>query len=376
MLHMILLLSVAVLASSITVPLKIANETGYFYPNGTLDAENIRRHIRYVQCRCQQSRTARSHCRFDAPSRKRATESIGLSSAYYGATPFGELRVGGQPINVFFDTIVPVTIVDPRAYNPQASPTAQRIGQVRLSDVPIMGMSQVSRWYDVTSVGNIEAMTTFDRAEQAMFNPEQTDAMGICAMSTGALSLTEVLFRSFLLDQPVFAFSLSRIGPTADTGGTLFLGSHRTGLRYVPLEQDLRDAGLWAISGHLNGIYSRMILASGSPLIILPILLAISVFRRLNVVVQRQGPVLIAKYNCAGPPVFLITFRSSYVILSGDSVRYGLDAAGLCISSIVGEEQTYITLGLPFFRSAYVAFDPSGRAPRTGPQGRVGIGVP
>ncbi|KAL9935185.1 hypothetical protein V8E36_006261 [Tilletia maclaganii] len=105
MLYIILLLSVAVLASSITVPLKIANETGYFYPNGTLDAENIRHHIRYVQCHCQQSRTARSLCRFDAPSRKRATESIGLSSAYDGATPVGELRVGGQTINVFFDTV-------------------------------------------------------------------------------------------------------------------------------------------------------------------------------------------------------------------------------------------------------------------------------
>ena len=81
MLHIIPLLSVAVLASSITVPLKIGNETDYFYPNGTLDAENLRHHIRYVQCRCQQSRAAKNLCFFDAPLRERAVESIGLSSA-------------------------------------------------------------------------------------------------------------------------------------------------------------------------------------------------------------------------------------------------------------------------------------------------------
>ncbi|KAL9935184.1 hypothetical protein V8E36_006260 [Tilletia maclaganii] len=272
--------------------------------------------------------------------------------------------------------IVPVTIVDPRAYNPQASPTAQRIGQVRLSDVSIMGMSQVSRWYDVTSVGNIEAMATFDRAEQAMFNPEQTDAMGICAMSRAPSSLMGVLSQGVILDAPVFGLSLSRIGRTADTGGTLSLGWCRRGLRYVPLEQAARYAGLWAIRGDLNGIPWRMILASGSPVIILPIWMVRLIFDDLDVVVQQWDTILIAKYNCARPPVFRFRFRLNFVIISGDSVRFSFDPAGLCISSIIGEAQTDITLGLPFFRSAYVAFDLSGRATRFDPLGRVGIGIP
>ena len=105
MLRVILLLSVAVLGFSITVPLRIANETDFFYPNGTLDAARVRHHIHYVQCHYQQSRTARSLCRFDAPSRKRSASSIGLFSAYHSATPVGELRIGGQAFNVIFDTV-------------------------------------------------------------------------------------------------------------------------------------------------------------------------------------------------------------------------------------------------------------------------------
>ncbi|KAL9935155.1 hypothetical protein V8E36_006231 [Tilletia maclaganii] len=380
MLLIILLLSVAVLASPITVPLKIANETGYFFPNGTLDAENIRHHIRYIQCHCQQSRTAKSLCRFDAPLRKRAVESIGLSSEHAEATPVGELRVGGQAINVFFDTIVPVTIVDPRAYNPQDSPTAQRIGQTRLSDVPIMGESQVSRWLDVTSVGNIETMMTFDRAEQDMFNPAQTDARGICAMSRGGLSLIEVLRRNSLLDRPVFAFSLIPFGPNAANAanhrGTLFLGSHRRGLRFVAVEQHPTYARLLAINGLFNGIPSRMILASGSPLIILPIDWARSVFNTLNMVVEDRGTTVFAKYTCTETPIFRILSRFASITLSRDSVRFGRDPAGLCISSIVGEEQNDIILGLPFFRSAYVAFDLERQLSQSGPPGRVGIGGP
>ncbi|KAL9934994.1 hypothetical protein V8E36_006070 [Tilletia maclaganii] len=159
----------------------------------------------------------------------------------------------------------------------------------------MMGMSQVSRWNDVTSVGNIETTMTFDRAEQDMFNPAQTSAMGICAMSRnqaiygGVYPLIEVLYRNFLLDQPVFALSLSRIGPTADTGGTLSLGSHRRGLRFIPLEQDLRYAGLWAIRGQINGISSRMILASGSPFVILPVVVARSIFNAFGLVVEEYG---------------------------------------------------------------------------------------
>ena len=105
MLQVILLLSVAVLGSSIIVPLRIANETDYFYPNGTLDAASVRHHIRYVQCHFQQSDIAKSVCRFDTPLPKRAVESIGLFSAYHAATPVGELRIGGQAINVIFDTV-------------------------------------------------------------------------------------------------------------------------------------------------------------------------------------------------------------------------------------------------------------------------------
>ncbi|KAL9939477.1 hypothetical protein V8E36_001294 [Tilletia maclaganii] len=386
MLQVILLLSVAVLGSSIIVPLRIANETDYFYPNGTLDAASVRHHIRYVQCHFQQSDIAKSVCRFDTPLRKRAVESIGLFSAYHAATPFGELSIGGQAFNVIFDTIVPVTIVDPRAYFPEDSPTAQRIGQARSSLVPIMGMSLVSRWRDVTSVGGTATYTTFDRAEQRMVIPAQPNAMGICAMSRyhpssgGPYTLIEMLFRDRIIGQPVFAISLGRLEQTAPTiahRGTLSVGSRRSRVRFVPLEQHPRYDRLWAISGQLNGITSRMILASGSPFIVLPAALARYVFGRLGLVIEEYGSTLIAKYVCAAhPPLFRITFPTTSVTLSSDSVLYGAVEAGFCISSIIGEEQDDITLGLPFFRSAYVSFDLNGLAGGSVSPGRIGIGRP
>ncbi|KAL9939473.1 hypothetical protein V8E36_001290 [Tilletia maclaganii] len=194
--------------------------------------------------------------------------------------------------------MVSVTIVDPRMYLPEASPTAQRIGQPRLFFLPNTGMSQVSRWRDITTVGGIETYTTFDRAEQRMFTPAQQDAMGICAMSRyhtssgGVYSLIEVLSRNLLLDRPVFALSLSRPEQTAsitEHGGELSLGDHRTRLRYSPLEQDPHYAGLWAVSGTLNGIVSRMILASGSRFITLPVPLARLIFGRLGLMVEKYG---------------------------------------------------------------------------------------
>ncbi|KAL9936748.1 hypothetical protein V8E36_003983 [Tilletia maclaganii] len=383
--HIILLLSVAVLNSSITVPLRIANETDFFYPNGTLDAANVRHHIHYFQCHSQQSRRAKSLCRFDAPLHKHSASSIGLFSAYHAATPVGELRIGGQAFNVIFDTIVPVTIVDPRAYHPDESRTALRIEQPRLSLYPTIGERQVSRWRDVTSVGGIQTTTTFDRAEQHIFTSDQTVAMGICAMSRyhtssgGAYSLIEVLARNSLINQPVFALSLSRLEQTTQTapnGGTLSLGYHRRRLRFSPLEQDPRYAGLWAISGHLNNIPSTMILASGSPFIILPVRLARSIFGTLGLVVEEHDTTLFAKYVCTSPPDFYITFPAISVRLDRDSVRFDVDEAGLCISSIIGEVQRDIMLGLPFFRSAYVAFDLSGRVGQYGAHGRIGIGLP
>ncbi|KAL9940966.1 hypothetical protein V8E36_000454 [Tilletia maclaganii] len=382
MLRIILLLSVAVLGFSITVPLRIANETNYFHPNGTLDVANVRRHVHYVQCHCQQSRTAKSLCRFNAPSRKRDVESIELISAYHAATPVGELRIGGHVINVIFDTILPVTIVDPRAYHPGESSTAYRIEQLRLSFYPTIGERQVSRWRDVTSVGRIETTTTFDRAEQPIFTPDQTDAMGICAMSRyhtssgGAYPLIEVLAQNSLINQPVFALSLSRLEQTTPNGGTLSLGHHRRRLQFSPLEQNPHYAGLWAIRGHLNDIPSRMVLASGSPFVILPILLARLVFHRLELMVEENDTTLFAKYNCADPPLFYLTFSATSVPLDRDSVRLGVDEAGLCISSIIGAVQDDIMLGLPFFRSAYVAFDLFGRAGGRRAPGRIGIGLP
>ncbi|KAL9936978.1 hypothetical protein V8E36_004213 [Tilletia maclaganii] len=422
MLRIILLLCIAVLCSSITVPLKIANETVYFYANGTLDAEKIRHHIHYIQCHYQQSRTARSLCRFDAPLRKRRVESIELFSPSHAATPVGELRVGGQAFNAIFDTvrrlhsqersdsmllidigllhhfapfcelstqltleIVPVTIVDPRAYLPETSPTARRVGEDRLTHIPAGGVSVVSRWRDVMTVGGIETITTLDRGENHMFDPTWNAAMGICAMSRydsssgGALSMIEVLTGRQLLDRPVFAFSLSRLGQTTqvtENGGILSLGYHRRSVRFSPLEQDPRYAGLWAISGHLNSISSRMILASGCPFIILPVQLARSIFDAHGLLVEEYGTALIAKYICALPPHFHIRFPAISVTLSMDSIMLGVDENDFCILSIIGAMQVDITLGLPFFRSAYVAFDLIGRAGRYGTPGRVGIGPP
>ncbi|KAL9940963.1 hypothetical protein V8E36_000451 [Tilletia maclaganii] len=243
-----------------------------------------------------------------------------------------------------------------RAYRPGESRTAQPIRQPRFSLYSTIGERLVSRWSDVTSVGGIQTTTTFDRAEQEIFTPDQTEAMGICAMSRyrpssgEPYSLIEVLFRSFQLDQPVFALSLTP--PTIANGGTLSLGNHRPGLRFSPLEQGQRYAGLWAISGQLNGIDSRMVLASGSPFIILPVRLARSIFGTLGLLVEARDTTLFAKYNCARPPPFHITFPATSIFLDRNSVSFSVDAAGLCISSIIGAVQDDIMLGLPFFRSA------------------------
>ncbi|KAL9932616.1 hypothetical protein V8E36_008733 [Tilletia maclaganii] len=382
MLHILILFSIVVLSSSITVKLRAPNETTYLHHNGTLDTKKLLRHLRYVQCRFQSTQTANHPCIFSSPLQKRVAESTELHWPAHSAAPVGELSIAGRPTLVFFDTAAQFTIFDRRTYTPALSPTAEPIGDPFLATFSDGRQSQMSRWRDFVGIGNLVAKITFDRAQEPMFNPTRTDAMGICALSRfdglggRPLSVIEELSRGRLLDLPVFAFALSRSGQKAPNGGWLFFGFHRRGLRFADLDRDPRYAGLWAVHGSLNGVASTMVLDTVSNLIVLPVRHASDIFARLGLRVVRHNSVLMARYNCNFHPDISIKIATRTIELSRDSVELSADEQNVCTLSIVGQQQDHITLGLPFFRNAYVAFDLVGRVEGSEGPGRIGIGPP
>ncbi|KAL9938482.1 hypothetical protein V8E36_003105 [Tilletia maclaganii] len=240
----------------------------------------------------------------------------------------------------------------------------------------------MSRWRDFVWIGTLVTKITFDRADIPIFDPTRTDAMGICALSRfdgldgRPLSVIEELSRARLLDLPVFAFALSRRGQTSHHGGWLFLGRHRRDVLFSDLDRDPNYAGLWAVRGSFNEIPSTMVFDTVSKLVVLPVHQARFIFTSLALDVEVHDGVLMAKYVCKHPPAFVIAISSSIIYLSGDNVQLNVERPNVCTLSIVGEEQDYITLGLPFFRSAYVEFDLVGHVGDPRRPGRVGIGLP
>ena len=158
-----------------------------------------------------------------------------------------------------------VSIADPRAYSPTASPTAQHIAQSYLNILPDGRVLRVSRWRDFTSIGEIGATATIDVAQQPIFDSSETEARGVCAMSRGGtpsgrpFSVIQEFARSQLLDRAVFIFSLSRLRQPHTSGGVITLGSHRSDLKFAALETGPRYAGLWVVKGRLNGFESKMV---------------------------------------------------------------------------------------------------------------------
>ncbi|KAL9932821.1 hypothetical protein V8E36_008520 [Tilletia maclaganii] len=391
MLQILLFLSLATLCSSFTVQLRAVNETVFLHPNGTLNVAKALHHIHAGRCKYQQVREDSRLCHLYSSSEKRSTERIDLYSIYDVIAPVGQLSVGGQPFKVIFNTAALVSIVDPRAYSPTASPTAEHIGQSYINTFPGQHVSQVSRWRDFTSIGGIGTAATIDLAWQPIFDSSETEALGVCAMSRGDISSSRPLpvikefVRARLLDRPVFAFSLSRLRQPQTSGGEITLGSHRRNLRFALLEADPRYAGLWAVSGVFNDFESKMILDSGSSFIVIPAWEATRIFNNLGLVIEQHRSVVMAKYLCKFPPIFQITIGSRQITLSADSVQFGLPEESvhfvqpehqLCILSIVGEQRDDVRLGLPFFRSAHVAFDLEFETRGYGTRGRVGIGLP
>ncbi|KAL9934859.1 hypothetical protein V8E36_006634 [Tilletia maclaganii] len=382
MLQTLLVLSnILALGFAITVTLFASNSSGPFHRNGSLDAAQVTKHVHFIQCRYHRTRREDHLCRFHYGFAKRSRGHLELFQGGYAGTPVGELRFGGQPYLAIFDTAALFSTVDPSAYVPEASPTAEHIEQPYVNTLPDGPMSQLPRWRDVAYVGGIEARVTVSRAQHRIFDPAVTPAMGVCAMSRadgssgGPRSVIQELVSARLLDRPVFAISLSNSQAEAG-GGILLLGSYRSGLRFVPLDRSPRYTGLWAFSAWIHGIHSTMILDSGSSFIILPIELARTLFHRLWLTVEQHGSTLMASYPCAHPPVFPIATAFRTIILSRESLRFGSDKDGICALSIIGAEQAHTTLGLPFFRSAYVAFDLHGSVPRGNLPGRIGIGYP
>ncbi|KAL9934178.1 hypothetical protein V8E36_007260 [Tilletia maclaganii] len=382
MLHIVFFFSIVVLSSSITVNPRAPNETTHLHHNGTLDAEKVVQHLRYVQCRFQSTQTANHLCPRFSRLEKRRAGSIELRSASTSAAPVGELSIVGRPTLVVFDTAAPFSIFDPRTYNPELSQTAEQIGEPFAATFRDGRESQISRWRDFVRIGDIGARTTFHRAQEPIFDPTKTNAMGICALSRFGglagrpLSLIEEFSRADVIDRPVFAFALSRVGQTVPSGGWLFLGFHRRSVHFAALDSDPRYAGLWAVRGSLNEIFSTMVLDTVSTFIVLPLEQARSIFDSFGLVAEQYDSVLMANYHCAFPPVISITIGSSRITLSRDSVKLSVEEPNICTLSIVGQEQGHITLGLPFFRSAYVAFDLGGRVGRSVRPARVGIGRP
>ncbi|KAL9933602.1 hypothetical protein V8E36_007778 [Tilletia maclaganii] len=104
-----------------------------------------------------------------------------------------------------------------------------------------------------------------------------------------------------------------------------------------------------------------MILDTGSSFIVLPLHMARDLFSRLGLQTEEYGTSLTAIYPCRYYPSIRIRTSQSHIALHPSSMRFGAEFNGWCKLSVIGANQEHVTLGRPFFESAYTIIDLSGR---------------
>ncbi|KAL9933361.1 hypothetical protein V8E36_007537 [Tilletia maclaganii] len=165
----------------------------------------------------------------------------------------------------------------------------------------------------------------------------------------------------WLLDRPLFAFSLPRSAYFGEppregklTLGAIDYSAYTEALRYNPITSSARYQDLWVV----RGTYS---LDTGSSFIVLPMQMARDLFSRLRLQMEASGNSLIAMYWCRSYPSITIRTRRSRIVLHPSSMQFGAKEDGWCTLSVIGANQEDVTLGRPFFESAYTIISLSGR---------------
>ncbi|KAL9931285.1 hypothetical protein V8E36_009892 [Tilletia maclaganii] len=360
---------------SFTIPLQQANLSVFFHPNGSLDAVRSAGHTRYIRygyCLAQQKNHRCGH--EILPLHRRERGQLSLHEGAFGSAPTMTISVGAQTMSVIFDTAALVSIIDPAHYSPERSSTAHNLQAHHQALLANGCTTKMVRWQDLISIAGLNALATFDRSEQPIFNPAVSAAGGMLAFSKhdsqceNPLPLIYVLQQKQHLDRQIFSFSLPRsqyFGGPPETGGKLTLGQFDRSmgleaLRYSSVQSGPRFRHLWATSGSINSHQAVMILHTVSAFIVLPIQLARTLFSQLNLWTEELGNSLFARYHCANWPSIIIRIGASTIVLRPGSLQFGAQHEGWCTLSIIGEHQEEITLGRPFFENAYTVIDLSG----------------
>ncbi|KAL9939863.1 hypothetical protein V8E36_001680 [Tilletia maclaganii] len=346
---------------SLTVPLYGFMNTSLNHPNGSLNSVNLERHVRRRQCRYLLA-TKLHHCRNDIPltsfSRRRPGE-VRIDMNDVGAAAVGQAQIGDHSVAVVFDTTARNSVIDASAYDPTQSAGARYVGDQYLGQLPDGRFTEVMHWNDLVSIAGIGVRTTFGRSQDRIFDSSMTAAKGIFAFSRFDPSarrpepLIFAMQRAHLLDQPVFCFTLARTGGAGSASqriGSLLIGRSDTSaysgrLRYTQVETGPPYNDLWAVRGDVNGYRSVMI----------------NVFYQLGLVMEEFDGALIAKYLCRRPPRIQLRIGTRLIPLRSESLHFSVESDRLCRLSIIGADQEYVTLGRPFFESAYTMFDLRGR---------------
>jgi predicted aspartyl protease len=247
----------------------------------------------------------------------------------------GPITLGGQTIQVDFDTGSSDIILNNSAYKPGATATDTKntfstaygdgttaSGKVYLDTLEIAGLSANNCAIGLASTNYLST--------------SENDS-GIAGMAYPSLAqlkqppFFDTLMNAGVLQQNVFTFTLS------DTGSALYLGGIPDSVTdpiYAPVDS---SQGFWGVTGSINGTSTAAILDTGTTLIVCPVAYATALFKKLGLKTTTESGSIYAMYDSANPPSITVTVGSFSQVLSSATMSLGTQD-GQEVLSIIGSD--------------------------------------
>lgn len=276
----------------------------------------------------------------------------------------GEIQFGNSKFKVDFDTGSADTLVNPGAYEPHKSSSSKRTSDEFETSYADNTRAFGNIYTDNMVFGGLKAKNVAIGMSKSKFSDDGESA-GIAGLSFPSVQAFpkkyDPIFVSLMhqkaVSQPVFQFTLK-----AGTGSTLHLG----GIDYSKVKDKINyvnvnpEDGFWVTEGSVQGVKSKLVVDTGTTLIIGPMDQVREVISKLpGVLPHYTFDSIQATFDCSRPPTVDFEINGKKYTLGKQQASFGT-SFGRCVLSIMGQKGLPMNawiLGDVFLQGVSVVFD-------------------
>lgn len=361
-------------ASSFDIPLQrqISNinlesadsETTVAYIKGTM--------MKYANAMQNYKRnTGKDHPLAVKSNDKRDDTSVSLTPVAGANAWRGEIMIGGQKVPVDFDTGSADLIVNPGAYDPNKSDSSVDTHKNFHAAYGDKTEGRGREYRDTVKLGDATAKkVSVGRTNDQFLNPKtHAGIQGIVGLSfpsisvfrkndDNAKSLNEVLGQSDAISHNVYQFTLKQGDGSQLHIGDVDESKIKNYIVYVDVQRDL---GFWVTDAKISGLDIRVVIDSGTSMIVGPVEELKKVFHEIGDMetISKNGMVYGA-YDCDRDLGVTFNIAGKKMRIPKKLQKFGKTGDGRCILSLVGLDKTPLhawVIGDTLFQGNTIVFD-------------------